>query len=91
MKLIVENIYDQNEETTHNYQKLSSYALKLLTLNLFIKNYELCLGKILGLLAVFKSGHIVLGSEGIDEDVKFEIESLREFILHYITFTFEVD
>lgn len=79
MKLIVENIYDQNEETTHNYQKLSSYALKLLTLNLFIKNYELCLGKILGLLTAL-SRDTLCSNEGIDEDVKFEIESLREFI-----------
>lgn len=79
MKLIVENIYDQNEETTHNYQKLSSYALKLLTLNLFIKNYELCLAKILGLLAAL-SQDTLCSSEDVDEDVKFEIESLREFI-----------
>ena len=79
MKLVVENIYDRNEEDTHNYQKLSSYALKLLTLNLFIKNYELCLGKILGLLAAL-SRDTLCSSEGINEDVKFEIESLREFI-----------
>lgn len=80
MKLIVENVYDRNDESTHNYQKLSSYALKLLTLNLFIKNYELCLGKILGLLsALSRDTSCSLNSE-VDEDVRFEIESLREFI-----------
>lgn len=36
-----------------NYHQLSVFAMKLLTLKLFLRNYQLCIGKLLGLLKVF--------------------------------------
>lgn len=52
------------------YHTCSVLALKLLNLNLFIKNYELCLGKTLGLLDVFS-----------EPNPDPEIESLKQFLL----------
>lgn len=36
-----------------NYHQLSVFAMKLITLKMFLRNYKLCIGKLLGLLAVF--------------------------------------
>ncbi|CAK7901213.1 hypothetical protein CAAN1_11S01904 [[Candida] anglica] len=41
-----------------NYQMISSFALKLIKSNLFTRNHRLCLGKILGLLAVLTENDI---------------------------------
>lgn len=51
LKQVVDIIEMKSNES--NYHQLSIYAMKLITLNLFIKNYQLCIGKILGLLTVF--------------------------------------
>lgn len=80
MKLVAENVYDRDEAGTSNYQKLSAFALQLLNLNLFVKNYELCLRKLLGLLEALNQDAFCKTGTEIDKDVKFEIESLREFI-----------
>lgn len=81
MKLIVENLYTKyNEGSSNNYQMLSSFALELVTLNLFIKNYKLCIGKILGLLAALTDVKPVNDNEEYNEKLKFEVHSLREFL-----------
>lgn len=54
-----------------NYHKLSVFALKLLNLNLFSKNYSLCLGKILSLLTVF--------TEVEDTSNGGEVNCIKEF------------
>lgn len=47
LKLVVDHLKDHLE----TYHACLVYALQLLTLNLFLKNFGLCLGKILGLLS----------------------------------------
>ncbi|GEQ68183.1 hypothetical protein JCM33374_g1850 [Metschnikowia sp. JCM 33374] len=49
LKLAVDYIKTQEE----TYHTSSIMALKLLNSNLFIKNHQLCLGKILGLMSIF--------------------------------------
>lgn len=53
LKLVVENVFSNHNDDQSNYHLVSLYALKLLTLNLFIKNYDFCIGKILSLIDMF--------------------------------------
>lgn len=57
-----------------NYQRISGFALKLVTLNLFTKNNILCIGKLLGLLVALS--HLSFQ----DEEARYEGECLEEFI-----------
>ena len=53
IKAVLDNLYlsqDAGAFTGHTYETLSCYALKVVTLNLFVKNYRFCLGKLLMLL-----------------------------------------
>lgn len=55
---VLKKVIDYTKEKTDTYQTCSVLALKLLNLNLFLKNYVLCLGKILSLVSVFSApGH----------------------------------
>lgn len=57
-----------------NYQRISLFSLRLITLNLFVKNQSLCIGKLLSLLAV-------LGQTTCSNDeTRYEGECLKEFI-----------
>lgn len=51
LKLVV----DQLKLLPETYHACLVYALQLLTLNLFLKNFDLCLGKILGLISALSS------------------------------------
>lgn len=69
LKLVVD--YLKNE--TEIYHTCSLLALRLLNLNLFTKNFELCMGKILSLLTVL--------SAPLDDD---KAERLKEFLLIFL-------
>lgn len=82
-KLIVQNLYSKtdNDEPSSNYLLISLYALKLLTLNLFVKNHKMCLGKILSLLELFINIHSSgYEEQNISQDLKVENDSLKEFL-----------
>ncbi|KAI5951009.1 LDB17 [Candida jiufengensis] len=55
IKCIIDNIYVNNNDIIPTYQDLSIISLKLLTSNLFVKNYKFCIAKILAFLATFTS------------------------------------
>ena len=38
-----------------SYHNISKYAMKLLSLNLFVKNYSFCVGKMLAFMSAFNS------------------------------------
>lgn len=57
-----------------NYHRVSLCALRLVTLNLFVKNSTLCIGKLLGLLAALS--HMCPQ----DDDARFEAECLKELV-----------
>lgn len=79
-KLIVENLYSKDEGPEgSNYHLISLYALKLLSLNLFTKNYEFCIGKILSLLDVF-TDMLVSPEYGISDALADENSNLKEFL-----------
>ncbi|KAI3404106.2 LDB17 [Candida oxycetoniae] len=92
IKCIIDNIYvDTNSPPT--YQELSLYALKLLSSNLFVKNSRFCIGKILAFLETFaavteyrleakanESNDADLMKQKADDRIKFESESLKEFL-----------
>ncbi|WEJ93985.1 pre-rRNA processing [Yamadazyma tenuis] len=62
-----------------NYHQLSVYAMKLITSNLFIRNYKLCIGKLLALLTVFtnvKNFEVQTGAvQTCDDD-----DRMKEFV-----------
>lgn len=83
LKLIIENVYVYDKEVKGRrteYVKVSRYALRLLTLNLFIKNYRLCIAKILGFLSVLADVQVRSTQEELEEHVKFESNSLAELL-----------
>ncbi|KAF8003432.1 hypothetical protein HF325_002677 [Metschnikowia pulcherrima] len=67
IKLAVDFLKTQEE----TYHTCSILALKLLNLNLFIKNHQQCLGKVLGLMDVF--------SQSVAGDCQDEALLLKEF------------
>ncbi|KAG5421166.1 LDB17 [Candida metapsilosis] len=91
IKCIVDNIYN-NSETKPTYERLSLYALKLLTSNLFVKNFKFCIGKILAFLETFTTiTNYRLEFNGnsdeendneweVNDQVAFESECLKEFL-----------
>lgn len=96
IKGIIDNIYmlDDDEESgsefenleissQKNYQTISKYALKLLTSNMFIKNYQFCIGKILTLLQAFTQlTEQKLKQEFVEDNdrVIYQGECLKEFL-----------
>lgn len=74
LKLIVDNVYT-DETGDRSYHTISKYALKLLTLNLFIKNYQFCVGKILAFLTAFNSM-----TDLTQDKVALEAECFKEFL-----------
>ncbi|KAI5968747.1 LDB17 [Candida margitis] len=88
IKCIVDNMYNNNDAKP-TYEKLSLYALKLLTSNLFVKNYKFCIGKILAFLETFTTitnYRLEFSEDGSDNDwevnnnVAYESECLKEFL-----------
>lgn len=71
IKQILDNVYEDDQ----TYQTISNYSLKLLTSNMFIKNYQFCIGKILTLLDAFSNP-----CESSDERVIYQSECLKEFL-----------
>lgn len=69
-KHVVETTAGPDCGDRRNYHQLSVFALRLLTLNLFIRNYSLCLGKILSLLTVLTE---------LDEPTNTEVTCIKEF------------
>lgn len=49
----IKYISEQDLDQGSSYHKLSVLAMKLICLNLFIRNYHLCIGKILALMTLF--------------------------------------
>lgn len=86
IKYIIDTIYgDASGKELHHrtYHNISIYALKLLNLNLFVKNYHFCIGKILAFLSTFTAlTDAAMESDGtvIDEKVRYEGECLKEFL-----------
>ncbi|KAG7663195.1 LDB17 [[Candida] subhashii] len=91
IKYIIDNVYTPNGDGTGSemptYQSLSLYALKLLTSNLFLKNYKFCLGKILAFLKTFTrltEARLTEDQDDKDNDeekvVIYEAECVKEFL-----------
>lgn len=83
LKLIIENVYVYDKEVNRKrteYGIVSRYALRLLTLNMFIKNYRLCIAKMLGFVSVLADVQVRSTQEELDEHVKFESDSLAELL-----------
>lgn len=86
IKSILDNVYMLDEEndafaSQKTYQTISKYSLKLLTSNMFIKNYQFCVGKILTLLSAFT--HLTeqnINGECKNERVLYQGECLKEFL-----------
>lgn len=76
IKTVVDIIGSKSDAT---YHELSVYAMRLLTLNLFVKNYQMCLGKFLGLIKVFTD---VKAFENESDECKTTEtdEKMKEFI-----------
>lgn len=89
IKCIVDNMYNSNESKP-TYESLSLYALKLLTLNLFVKNFKFCIGKILAFLETFTTitnYRMEFTEDGnseseweVNDQVAYEAECLKEFL-----------
>lgn len=79
LKLVVDTLYTQSPDglPQSNYHQILVCALRLLSSNLFVKNYELCVGKLLSLLAAFTDSAT---SENPD-DAYHEMCCLKEFML----------
>lgn len=76
IKTVVDIIGTKSDAT---YHELSVYAMRLLTLNLFVKNYQMCLGKFLGLIKVFTD--VKAFENETDESKTTETdEKMKEFI-----------
>lgn len=69
IKLVVDHL----KSATGTYHACLVYALQLLGLNLFLKNHELCLGKVLGLMRAL--------SNVVPGDNESEASLLKEFLL----------
>lgn len=57
-KFIIDNIYMDRYagyKADCSYHNISKYAMKLLSLNLFVKNYSFCVGKMLAFMSAFNS------------------------------------
>lgn len=87
LKLIVDHFCNKNEksdsETSINYHGLSIYGIKLLSLNLFTRNYKFCICKLLAFLEKFEE--LVKYDSGIEGDcgkilTKFENKCFQEFL-----------
>lgn len=78
LKLAVDYLKTQEE----TYHTCSILALKFLNLNLFIKNHELCLGKILGLMSIF--------SKSVAGDHLEEALILKEILLIIVLLLFKL-
>ncbi|KAI5955515.1 LDB17 [Candida theae] len=89
IKCIVDNIYN-NTGSKPTYESLSLYALKLLTSNLFVKNFKFCIGKILAFLETFTTVtnyRLEFTEDGnsesdweVNDQVAYEAECLKEFL-----------
>lgn len=79
-KIIIDNLYFPDGETPSNYHHLSIYALKLLDLNLFVKNYRWCVGKILSLLQVFIDIQNCPDEFGTNKELQRESVCMKEFL-----------
>ncbi|KAF6071884.1 hypothetical protein FOB64_000840 [Candida albicans] len=94
IKCILDNVYntsnkDKSSSSTtlpsSSYEEISYYALKLLTSNLFIKNFQFCVGKILAFLNMFTqiTQTWLEEKEEVNDQsscVKYESECLKEFL-----------
>lgn len=90
IKCIVDNLYNNDADTKPTYESLSLYALKLLTLNLFVKNFKFCIGKILAFLETFTTitnYRLEFTDDGnseseweVNDQVAYESECLKEFL-----------
>lgn len=68
-KLVMDDLKSKSE----TYHACLMYALQLLNLNLFVKNFQVCLGKILGLMGSL--------SEPVPGDNELEARKLKEMLL----------
>ncbi|KAG2735867.1 hypothetical protein G9P44_002081 [Scheffersomyces stipitis] len=91
IKLVVDNVClsddggdVESDENSKTYHRLSVYALKLLTSNLFVKNYRFCIAKIMAFLSTFNTitqSRIENKSQDeSDKRVKLEGEYLKQFL-----------
>lgn len=71
-KHVIDSLLQANDDSgKRTYHKLSVFALKLLNLNLFVKNYSLCLGKILSLLNALTDVEDTSNKKEVDYIKKF--------------------
>ena len=92
IKFIIDTIYgdgvSMNEKHQRTYHNISTYALKLLNLNLFVKNYHFCIGKILAFLSTFTAltDSEIQENQNLDppsvesNKIRYEGECLKEFL-----------
>lgn len=95
IKCILDNVYNTSNKdkssssttlpSSSSYEEISYYSLKLLTSNLFIKNFQFCVGKILAFLKMFTqiTQTWLEEKEEVNDQsscVKYESECLKEFL-----------
>ncbi|CAX39605.1 conserved hypothetical protein [Candida dubliniensis CD36] len=95
IKCILDNVYNTSSKDksssssttipSSSYEEISYYALKLLTSNLFVKNFQFCVGKILAFLNMFTqiTQTWLEETEEVNDQsscVKYESECLKEFL-----------
>ena len=95
IKCILDNVYNTSNKdkssssttlpSSSSYEEISYYSLKLLTSNLFIKNLQFCVGKILAFLKMFTqiTQTWLEEKEEVNDQsscVKYESECLKEFL-----------
>ncbi|ODV78172.1 uncharacterized protein CANTADRAFT_7623 [Suhomyces tanzawaensis NRRL Y-17324] len=87
IKFIIDNVYNNDIiDNQRTYHSVSLYALKLVTLNMFVKNYRFCIGKILAFLSTFsivpddENASTVPDLEQCNIRVAYEKECLKEFL-----------
>lgn len=73
LSIVLKRAVDYLSQQSETHHKCSIIALKILQLNLFVKNFTLCLGKYLGLLSAL--------SYATPGDLERELSLLRELIL----------
>ncbi|RLV91084.1 Protein dip1 [Spathaspora sp. JA1] len=72
IKCIMDNVYTGDPPPT--YESLSLLALKLLTSNMFLKNYQFCIGKMFAFLKLFSE------AGEVEDEAAGERENLKEFL-----------
>lgn len=82
VKMIVDNLYNDSSHEK-NFHQILKYALRLLNLNMFMKNFRFGVAKLLGMLGTFSDMTLLHIHNQTEPDEKFlkEAAAYKEFVL----------